>query len=225
MRNGRYTSIVSIIIGAILLVTIFIPSTSYATEYSVNKSVAYAQKWAKNYNDKQYKRINDDCTNFVSQCVVAGGKRFVAPSKVDVTFYEWLKGYKYTNASNMWYHKKYPIKKFGISKDIYCYSTSFTFVDSFYNYWKKQKGCCVYEGYSGCKKGSKFQKDIKKGDIIQMYDKNEGWHHSMIVTSGKMGIGIIAHIQMQRKISLYINYRKKIENLESYESDKNYFTN
>ena len=40
-----------------------------------------------------------------------------------------------------------------------------------------------------------------------------------------MGIGIIAHIQMQRKISLYINYRKKIENLESYESDKNYFTN
>ena len=58
-----------------------------------------------------------------------------------------------------------------------------------------------------------------------MYDKNEGWHHSMIVTSGKMGIGIIAHIQMQRKISLYINYRKKIENLESYESDKNYFTN
>ena len=39
MRNRRYASIVSIIIGAILLVTIFIPSTSYATEYSVNKSI------------------------------------------------------------------------------------------------------------------------------------------------------------------------------------------
>lgn len=62
----------------------------------------------------------------------------------------------------------------------------------------------MYEGYSGCKKGSKFQKDIKKGDIIQMYDKNEGWHHSMIITSGKNGNwNYCAHTNAEKDKPLY----------------------
>ena len=35
----------------------------------------YAEKWYNGYNTKQYYKAGKDCTNFVSQCMVAGGKK------------------------------------------------------------------------------------------------------------------------------------------------------
>lgn len=181
-----------------------LPTYSYASGYNVNKAVDYAQKWAGSYNNSQYKRINDDCTNFVSQCIVAGGKSFVKPKELKMSALDWVKGYKYTADSTSWYNKRYKNKKFGITKNVFFYSASFTFVDSFYSFWNKQKCCSTYGPYDNCKKNSPLQKKLKKGDIIQMYDVGNGWHHSMIITSGVKGNWkYCAHTKSEKNRDLY----------------------
>lgn len=44
-------------------------------EYDRRASVKYAQKWAKGRNPNYYdfSKIGGDCTNFISQCLLAGG--------------------------------------------------------------------------------------------------------------------------------------------------------
>ena len=41
--------------------------------YNVAAAVAYADKYAKSYNPSYVKHTNNDCANFVSQCIYAGG--------------------------------------------------------------------------------------------------------------------------------------------------------
>ena len=45
------------------------------SSFNVSKAVSYARMYAINHNKKEYKSCKSDCTNFVSQIVVAGGKR------------------------------------------------------------------------------------------------------------------------------------------------------
>ena len=51
--------------------------------YDANKAVEYAKKYYKNYNLNYYNfaAIGGDCTNFVSQCIHAGG--------IDMNYYGW----------------------------------------------------------------------------------------------------------------------------------------
>ena len=44
-------------------------------QYNRNNAVSYAKKWALNRNPKFYAfdNIGGDCTNFISQCLLAGG--------------------------------------------------------------------------------------------------------------------------------------------------------
>ena len=46
-------------------------------KYSPPKAVAYGRKWGMKRNKKypDYRSQQADCTNFVSQCVFAGGKK------------------------------------------------------------------------------------------------------------------------------------------------------
>lgn len=46
-------------------------------QYNFLAAVSYAQKWANSYNPAYRNWGSNDCTNFVSQCVVAGGKYMV----------------------------------------------------------------------------------------------------------------------------------------------------
>ena len=44
--------------------------------YNPTAAVVYARKYCKNYN-KEYPKFNGDCSNFVSQCMNAGGENFL----------------------------------------------------------------------------------------------------------------------------------------------------
>lgn len=55
--------------------------------YDREKAVAYAERWWNDYNP-QFKKFDVDCTNYVSQCLLAGG----APMK-----------YAYDRAQGWWY--------------------------------------------------------------------------------------------------------------------------
>lgn len=51
-----------------------------AFAYNGTKAAQYAIGWAYSYNTKEYYKADFDCTNFVSQCLVAGGKKCTAGS-------------------------------------------------------------------------------------------------------------------------------------------------
>ena len=62
-----------------------LPSAEANAAYSDSKAVAYARKWAHSYNPLYNSHaIKGDCTNFVSQCVIAGGKSMKKPSPVPI---------------------------------------------------------------------------------------------------------------------------------------------
>ena len=145
-----------------------------AKGYSGSKAASYAIKYALSYNTPAYPSYGgSDCTNFVSQCVKAGGKAFnYAPSykqkaaKYDATKY-WY-SYHYTATSP--YHQ-------------YKQSTSFMRVSDFYVYWKS-KGATIIN----CSNKSALQKNAKIGDIVQLAKKNSSgnlvFYHSIIITDG-----------------------------------------
>ena len=74
----RLKRVLSVVL-AVFICFPFIPkkaeNVNAATVYNPSKAVAYARKYALNYNDAFYNYAYDggDCANFVSQCLVEGG--------------------------------------------------------------------------------------------------------------------------------------------------------
>ena len=137
--------------------------------YSNNKAVAYAKKWAKDWN-RAYGRHTADCTNFVSQCVFAGGKTMKKPSGT-------LPLIKKT--TNYWYSVRFPN---GRESFTYRESSSFINVGDFYTYWK-QHGVKTVQ-YSTKKK---LQNGVVLGNVVQLKNGKGKWFHSIIITGGEKG--------------------------------------
>ena len=151
-------------------------SSASSTGLSTSKSISYARKYALNPNTPAYPSLSSDCTNFVSQCIKAGGKKFTyAPSyKTKPERYETTKYcYSYHYTSTNPYHR-------------YKQSTSFIRVSDFYTYWKN-KGATVIS----CKNRSTLQDKAKLGDVVQLSKKNSSgkmaYYHTIIITGGKKG--------------------------------------
>lgn len=151
-----------------------IVSDELATQkgYSDSKAVAYARKWAKSRN-ALYNSYSSDCTNFVSQCVKAGGKTMHKPSSIPI-------GVKQT--TKYWYSVRY--EEWHTNHYIYKWneSTSFIRVSDFYTYWKN-KGIQT-ASYSS---KAKLQNGASTGDIIQLKNGKGKWFHSIIITGGSKG--------------------------------------
>ena len=49
--------------------------TDPSGHYNANKAIKYAKKWWGNYNTAHYKTNTQDCANFISQCLYAGGMK------------------------------------------------------------------------------------------------------------------------------------------------------
>lgn len=140
--------------------------------YNDSDAVKYAKKWAKSRNSK-YKSHSADCTNFVSQCVKAGGKSMSKPSSIPV-------GVKDT--TKYWYSVRY--EEWHTNHYIYRWkeSTSFIRVSDFYTYWKN-KGIAT-ASYSS---KAKLQNGAKIGDVVQLKKGDGKWFHSIIITGGSKG--------------------------------------
>ncbi len=140
--------------------------------YSPSKAASYGVNWALTYNTPNFPKYSSDCTNFVSQCVNAGGKSF-----------KYHPNYKNLSAvystTSYWYSYHYlswqPLHQ-------YKESTSFIRVNDFYTYWKNH-GASIIE----CATVSTLQKKVKVGDIVQLRNVSGSWYHSVIITSGSNG--------------------------------------
>ncbi|MCB6993889.1 amidase domain-containing protein [bacterium 210820-DFI.6.37] len=147
------------------------PIYSTQASYSDSKAVNYAKKYGNSYNS-QYNKYSADCTNFVSQCVKAGGKSMTKPSTIptgvkDTTKY-WYSVRYLTGNNEMHYNWKE--------------SSSFIRVSDFYTYWKN-KGITT-ASYST---KTKLQNGAAIGDVVQLKNGNGKWYHSIIITGGSKG--------------------------------------
>lgn len=124
---------------------------------NVNKAIKYAAAWSQWYNDENYYREGDDCTNFVSQCWYEGG------IKMSSAWNNSINRYIFTPA---WAE---------VGTFFYYMTTSSTDLDSQANGVPIAK--LVREINTPL---NSYTNIIQAGDIVQCYNNN-GWHHSIII--------------------------------------------
>ena len=85
MKRITALFLMTLLILAMFPVSAFASNSIYEQAYNVHNAIWYAEQWAGNdgksgsgvYNSDKYERIpanrGYDCTNFISQCLVAGG--------------------------------------------------------------------------------------------------------------------------------------------------------
>lgn len=128
--------------------------------YAASKAVAYAKKWALSTN-KSYPRFSNDCTNFVSQAVLAGGWKMAGGSCGD------------RKSNSAWWYGDWECWYPGVRA-----SYTWAGAQNFFNFVKG----------SGRGTAAANVSDLDLGDVLQMqFDGDSSIHHTMIVTDKKDG--------------------------------------
>lgn len=168
----KMLSILVVII--IALTSLSLPTFAY---YNGQAAANYAKAHyeTKNYNTDYNTYPKADCTNFISQCVKAGGKEMSKspnrkPGKVEET-------------KTYWYSQKYIVEKnfLGVKwkTNEWAESTSWVRVAGgygFYNYWNNKVKCIEYRDLD------QLRKNAAVGDVIQVRSATKsGKTHSTIV--------------------------------------------
>lgn len=131
--------------------------------------VTYNRTNAKNYMDRYgatgtyntaYVAFKNDCTNFASQVVYAGG--YPKESRTTSALIDQNTSY--------WYYK-----------DSRHYTTSWISVSDFYNYWVGSQGHTVRKSDTT----GAIVSYGKTGDVVQLYDAigSRGWYHTIVLNS------------------------------------------
>lgn len=144
--------------------------TAYSS-YSVSNAIKYAKEWAKGRNMAYYS-FAKDCTNFVSQALVAGGyamnSRPASSSGGQVI------------TTSQWYN----YVEYDLYTTLFWVSTSFNNVDNFYAYLVLNRPVSVYDNldFNG------LVGQIKIGDVVQLCNSAGTWYHTIIITGYKDGV-------------------------------------
>ena len=157
-------------------------------KYDKDKAINYAHNHYLNYN-KKYNRHPKDCTNFVSQCVHAGGKKMKYKNYKKILQYKDM--YKTTS---YWYSHRY--EKWRTNYYVYKWkeTSAWVGVEDFCKYWRKHEAKITVTSSL-----NKMQNKAVRGDVVQFYVKSKGWYHSTIVTAGKKGaLRYCAHSNSRR---------------------------
>lgn len=173
-----------------------------ASAYDRDAAVTYASEYCSTYNSK-YPKYGNDCTNFASQVLNAGGYKTNPLPDADVSYSDLGTVYK---TKKYWSAKKYTKSIAGIiSKTDFVSTSTWSNVDqlagsSFYglqDYMVSEKGK-VCKSYSVTKKGIKqLIKEAKPGDIVQVAKKDARFSHSYIV-------GKIAKDKAKNRTDVYV---------------------
>ncbi|MEE1517387.1 MAG: amidase domain-containing protein [Lachnospiraceae bacterium] len=175
---------------SLMLIFAFVLETpaNVMAAYDREAAEEYAIKYANNKNNEYNYYDDSDCTNFVSQCLYAGGIR----NESTINYSN--KKYGVNEEESMWYHKKYTYTKSTLfrTKKVTDWKVSTTWIRvdnngsgrGLYQYLVKERGCQI----AAFEKGSKFSKfeDLVKtaqvGDVIQCSNNVNKLTHSIIVT-------------------------------------------
>ncbi len=173
--------------------------SSYAN-YKGENAAAYAIKYAKKYNSA-YKKMDYDCTNFVSQAIAVGGVYSYINSDFN-SIPSLIKNWILDSSPNYWYMIK---KSRKVGLDYWQYSRTWSFVSDFRTFHKTRSaagnnyfsgkltsGKSGSDGYEPNKTKNektnfeyKLRKNAKVGQVWQ-----SGNQHSIIITKvAKMSDG------------------------------------
>lgn len=146
-------------------------------DYDVVKAVEYARRYALEANPK-YPLFEQNCTNFVSQCLLEGGIKPDGDGKVSDS-----KKYTIEENASQWFSYSKISEKTGRIH----YNTSLDFVntDRFINYFSKKRGYeyTIYENdYEG---KLECYNELACGDVLIFYGEDGGVVHVGLIT----GIG------------------------------------
>ena len=128
-------------------------------KYSPKKAADYGYKYGVHPNPK-YIEYDKDCTNFVSQCVHAGGKEMNRPREPLTPKTDGVSIYWYAIKTNGSWNVSVPWRS----------------VIKFYSYWKWHGVKTIVKN-----KFSDIEKNFKIGDIVQLHKANK-WSHSVIIS-------------------------------------------
>lgn len=122
--------------------------------YYGGDAVKYAEMWYGGYNTDKYYKASLDCTNFVSQCLVAGGKK---PSSTLPDYYN----------TNYWRP----------------HSATWENATYWRKYWKDRTSRCGRElpKYSIQKINNDFYSHVSLGDVVQWGYSTSDIKHSQLV--------------------------------------------
>lgn len=141
--------------------------------YDVEKAVEYARTYALKRNP-DYPAFENNCTNFVSQCLAAGGISMTGKETISNT-----KRLKVSKKSTDWYS----VSKQD-SKKIKHYGTSSAFIntDDFLKYFQEELGYTLstfdntYEGKLKC------YQTMASGDVVVLYDSDGSIAHIGLIS-------------------------------------------
>lgn len=160
-------------------------ASSYA-DYKPANAVSYALQYAENPNSSQFKTLDNDCTNFVSQAIAVGGVySYINTSFTDTPlFRDWI----YEDNPNAWYM----VKKTKSSGSTYwAYSKTWAVVDNFRSFQigRAARGSnTLYGKLSGgtpnttANVNTNYEYKLRKNDTVGQVWQLEG-KHSIIITA------------------------------------------
>lgn len=149
--------------------------------FNREKVVQYARKWALSTNS-DFPRCGNDCTNFVSQCLYAGGWTMVG-------------AYEHEKDDNVWWYKD---------------ARTYPFTDTCVSVWLPFGGhhalrhCSytwagaqnLYNFLQASKRGTELMDEsyLDRGDVIQIARNSDNHvHHSMVVVQKVKGDLLLAY--------------------------------
>lgn len=147
--------------------------------YDREAAVAYADQWAQKRNP-EYANLESNCTNFVSQVLVAGGKRMDTPKAPEPGV-----RIRYHTDQKRWYSTSIHTKKERWRE--FSVSTSFCRTSDFVEYWTRQRGMelTVYDNtYTGM---NRLYMNAELGDVILLYREKERKPSHLCVLVDKEG--------------------------------------
>ncbi len=164
--------------------------------YDVEKAVAYARQYAFDRN-KEYAEFEENCTNFVSQCLVAGGIQMQGDGEISKS-----NRWKSVNTDAQWYSVSQHIQEHGHRH----YNTSLNFVNTneFINYFTEVRGyeLSVYDNtYDG---KLEYYQQVSCGDVYILYNvEGEVDHIGLITGIGDMNAYYCANTSDKRDYSAF----------------------
>lgn len=174
-------------------------TTSTAFAYNRDKAVDYAEKYWSTRNS-EYDSFDNDCTNFASQVLKAGGYSVKAIPSADVSYFDLGTTYK---TKTYWCNKTYTKKLAGVFvRTDFVTTTTWNNVDqlagsSFYglqDYMMNQLGKTRYSWGISDDSIDKLAEKAKKGDIIQVAKAGSRFSHTYVVGKVKNGkVYVYAH--------------------------------
>ena len=145
--------------------------------YDVYKAVAYARTYAYEHN-AAYGQFEQNCTNFVSQCLVEGGIVMQGEMQVSDT-----KRWSISGDKKEWYSGSKLCERDGLMH--YSVSESFIKTEAFFKYFTEERGyeLTVYDNDDAGKQ--KCYEEMAAGDVLILYDEEGSVTHLGLVS----GIG------------------------------------